>query len=68
MASTEGDQQPPSDAVKRDPASNEEINGGIINEFLSGFYVINGIEWIQVTPAPMKMKLYLQRRVFKPSS
>lgn len=67
-AATEDDRQPPSDAVKRDPASNVEVNNGILNEFLSGFYVINGIEWIQVVPAPMKMKLYLQRRVFKPSS
>lgn len=67
-ASTEDDVEPPANAVKRDPASNEEADGGIINEFLTGFYVINGIDWIQIMPGPMKMKVYLQRRVFKPTS
>ena len=67
-ASTEDDAEPPADAVKRDPELNEPQGGGIVNEFLSGFYVISGIEWMQVVPGPMKMKLYLQRRVFKPTS
>jgi hypothetical protein len=67
-ASTEDDAEPPANAVKRDPAADEEVNGGIINEFLTGFYVINGIDWIQIMPGPMKMKVYLQRRVFKPTS
>jgi hypothetical protein len=67
-ASTEDDAEPPANAVKRDPATNEEADGGIVNEFLTGFYVINGIDWIQIMPGPMKMKVYLQRRVFKPTS
>jgi hypothetical protein len=67
-ASTEGDEEPPRDAVKRDPELNAEVDGGIINEFLTGYYVISGIDWIQVMPGPMKMKVYLQRRVFKPTS
>jgi len=67
-ASTEDDAQPAPNAVERDPESNGTSSGGILNEFLSGFYVISGIEWIQLAPAPMKMKLYLQRRVFKPSA
>jgi len=67
-ASTEDDAEPPAGAVKRSPESDGEAEGGFINEFLSGFYVINGIEWIQTMPGPMKMKLYLQRRVFRPTS
>jgi hypothetical protein len=41
---------------------------GIVNEFLSGFYVINGLEYILTTPGGIRMKLYLQRREFTPST
>lgn len=67
-ASTEGEDIPPGNAVERGEGSDQLVNGGILNEFLSGFYVITGIEWIQIIPAQMKMKLYLKRRVFKPTS
>jgi hypothetical protein len=67
-ASTEDDREPPADEPRRSPESDEPVNGGILNEFLTGFYVISGIEWIQLVPGPMKMKLYLQRRVFKPTT
>lgn len=41
---------------------------GVLNEFLTGFYVISGIEYIQTRPGPVRMKLYLQRREFIPST
>lgn len=41
---------------------------GVINEFLSGFYVINGLEYILTVPGGIRMRLYLQRREFTPST
>jgi hypothetical protein len=67
-ATTDADAEVPEDAELRDPDLNQVASGGILNEFLSGFYVVSGTEWIQVKSGAMKMKLYLQRRVFKPTT
>lgn len=39
-----------------------------VNEFLTGFYVISGLEYILTAPGAIRMKLYLQRREFKPTT
>jgi len=41
---------------------------GVVNEFLSGYYVISGLEYILANTGPIRMKLYLQRREFTPST
>tara|TARA_R110001592_G_scaffold120545_3_gene325023 strand:- start:100280 stop:101755 length:1476 start_codon:yes stop_codon:yes gene_type:complete len=46
----------------------DENGGGIVNEFLSGYYVISGLEYILTNPGGVRMKLYLQRREFTPST
>jgi hypothetical protein len=52
-----------------DPALDDTSSeSGVVNEFLSGFYVINGLEFILTTPGGIRMKLYLQRREFTPST
>ena len=41
---------------------------GIVNEYLTGFYVISGVEYILTQPGPVRMKLKLQRREFTPTT
>jgi len=48
-----------------DSSSGEQ---GVVNQFLSGFYVISGLEYILTNPGGVRMKLYLQRREFTPST
>jgi len=52
------------DDVENDAAS----QNGIVNEYLTGFYVITGVEWLYTEPGPIRMKLKLQRREFTPST
>jgi hypothetical protein len=70
LDSTDGsDQQPQPDGAKRKGDPEEEAEAEyVINEFLSGFYVIGGIEYIQKQPGPMRMRLHLLRREFFPST
>ena len=49
---------------ENDPAS----ENGVVNEYLTGFYVIAGVEWILTKPGPVRMKLKLQRREFTPTT
>jgi len=56
-------QDRPADA-EDDPKS----QNGIKNEYLSGFYVIAGVEWLLTYPGPIRMKLILKRREFTPST
>ena len=59
----------PADAQERSRSAEEDqATAGLLNEFLSGFYVISGIEYIQTRPGPVRMRLYLQRREFIPST
>ena len=49
---------------ENDPKSQQ----GIVNEYLTGFYVIKGVEWILTKPGPIRMKLELVRREFTPTT
>ncbi len=64
-----GEQGPQPDSANRDnlPKNANDANY-TINNFLTGFYVISGIEYIQRPPGPLRMKLHLQRREFYPST
>jgi len=48
--------------------NNNETDTAVINEYLTGFYVISGVEWLYTEPGPMRMKLTLQRREFTPTT
>lgn len=62
-------QSPEPNAAERDVSPELDAqNTGIINEFLTGFYVIHGIEYFQTAPGGLRMRLHLQRREFKPST
>jgi hypothetical protein len=41
-----------------------ENQNGVLNEFLTGFYVVSGVEYIYAEPGPLRMKLTLQRREY----
>lgn len=41
---------------------------GIVNEFLSGFYVITGIEYILTKPGGLRQRLHLRRRDIVPTT
>ena len=59
----------PAGAQERSLSPEEDgATAGVLNEFLSGFYVISGIEYVQTRPGPVRMRLYLQRREFVPST
>tara|TARA_Y100000389_G_scaffold72369_1_gene69149 strand:- start:2378 stop:3862 length:1485 start_codon:yes stop_codon:yes gene_type:complete len=63
----EGDEAPQTrsgDPDENDPNS----ENGIVNEYLTGFYVIAGVEWILTFPGPVRMRLKLQRREFTPTT
>jgi len=47
---------------------NEQKINGIENEFLTGWYIIDGISYIFRQPGPIKMKLNLVKREFNPST
>lgn len=60
---------PPENAAERETKNEgNKTNEGILNEFLSGFYIITGIEYIQTRPGLLRTKLYLNRREFKPTT
>jgi hypothetical protein len=63
----EGEETPQTrsgDDAENDPAS----ENGVVNEYLTGFYVIAGVEWLYTKPGPLRMKLKLQRREFTPTT
>jgi hypothetical protein len=64
-----GSETPPEGGAERSTTAEQDSEAkGILNEYLSGFYVISGIEYIQTAPGGLRMKLYLQRREFKPTT
>ena len=78
LTAPENDENVPNDAVRRkgtpDNADNDVDNQfGVVNEYLSGFYVITGIEYFmdsgpQPGGAVLKQKLHLRRREVTPST
>ena len=63
----EGEQAPQTRPNEPD-ANDTQSQNGVVNEYLSGFYVIAGVEWIFSKPGPLRMKLKLQRREFTPTT
>ena len=78
LTAPENDDNAPNDSVRRketpDNAGSDVDNQyGVINEYLSGFYVITGIEYFmdsgpQPGGAVLKQKLHLRRREVTPST
>ncbi len=58
----------PDQAERNTTAEEDAVAEFVVNEFLSGFYVINGIEYIFRDPLPIRMRLHLLRREFYPST
>ena len=58
----------PDEATRKTTAEEDAEPEYVLNEFLTGFYVIGGIEYIYRGPGPLRMKLHLLRREFWPSS
>ena len=63
-------------AAERETSPEIEGSGGvsnsgaaIVNEFLSGFYVVSGFDFVIEEPnQPVFQRLYMQRRAFKPTT
>ena len=78
LTAPENDENAPNDSVRRadtpDNAGSDTNNEfGVVNEFLSGFYVITGIEYFltkgpQPGGAGLKQRLHLRRREVTPST
>lgn len=72
LASTT-DENVPDSAQRRTPTEDNlgndssEING-IVNEYLTGFYVITGIEYFLTRPGGLRQRLHLRRREVTPST
>lgn len=72
MASTD-DEDVPSGAQRRqertDNAGNDQSSeSGVLNEYLTGFYVITGIEYFLTRPGGLRQRLHLRRREVVPST
>ena len=48
--------------------NDQKSQNGVVNEYLTGFYVISGVEWLYTGPGPVRMRLTLQRREFTPTT
>jgi hypothetical protein len=60
---------PHEDAAQRESTAEQDAAAPFVtNDFLSGFYVIGGMEYIYREPGPMRMRLHLLRREFYPST
>tara|TARA_Y100000385_G_scaffold217698_1_gene226877 strand:+ start:138 stop:1634 length:1497 start_codon:yes stop_codon:yes gene_type:complete len=78
LTSPENDENAPSDSVRRTETpdnlgSDVDNEFGVINEYLSGFYVITGIEYFLISGeeaggAGLKQRLHLRRREVTPST
>jgi len=66
---TEGEEGAnPDEATRKTTAEEDAVAEYVLNEFLTGFYVIGGIEYIYRGPGPLRMRLHLLRREFWPST
>ena len=61
-------EQAPETRSGGDDENNADSEQGIVNEYLTGFYVIKGVEWLLTSPGPIRMKLTLVRREFTPTT
>ena len=61
-------EQAPTTRTGGDDENNPDSEQGIVNEYLTGFYVIKGVEWLLTKPGPIRMKLTLVRREFTPTT
>ena len=78
LTAPENDENAPSDSVRRTETPDNlgsDVNNefGVINEYLSGFYVITGIEYFLISGeeaggAGLKQRLHLRRREVTPST
>lgn len=48
--------------------SDNSSDNGVINEYLTGFYVITGIEYILTKPGGLRQRLHLRRREVTPTT
>ena len=65
----EGENAPQTRPETADGVGNDvESQNGVVNEYLTGFYVICGVEYLYSRPGPLRMRLKLQRREFTPST
>ena len=65
----EGENAPQTRPETADGVGNDvESQNGVVNEYLTGFYVISGVEYLYSRPGPLRMRLKLQRREFTPST
>jgi hypothetical protein len=58
----------PNAATRNTTGEQDAVSEYVVNEFLTGFYVIGGLEYILTTPGQMRMRLHLLRREFFPST
>jgi hypothetical protein len=73
LTAPENDENVPSGAQRRTETednigSDKSSQNGVINEYLSGFYVITGFEYILTKPGGLRQRLHLRRREVVPST
>ena len=73
LTAPENDEDVPNGSQRRkespdNVASDKTSQNGIINEYLTGFYVITGIEYILTKPGGLRQRLHLRRREVVPST
>lgn len=54
--------------TEENAGSDASSQNGVINEYLTGFYVITGIEYILTKPGGIRQRLHLRRREVVPST
>jgi hypothetical protein len=52
---------------QNDPSTSGNQNG-VLNEYLTGFYVVSEVQYLYTSPGPLRMKLKLQRREYVAST
>jgi len=73
LMSPSDDDRTPSGTQRREETPDNVGNdssseNGIINEYLTGFYVITGIEYILTKPGGLRQRLHLRRREVTPTT
>lgn len=61
-------EEPPQTRTGDTTENDQDSQNGVVNEYLTGFYVIAGTEWLYTKPGPVRMRLTLQRREFTPTT
>ena len=54
--------------TKDSTGNDASSQNGVINEYLTGFYVITGIEYVLTKPGGLRQRLHLRRREVVPST